>query len=470
MTRRAKIVCTLGPATATPDMVDALVDAGMDVARLNFSHGTYEHHARAYELVRHASDRFGRSVGILADLQGPKIRLGRFDQSPVLWVAGQDVTITVDDVVGSRDRISTTYARLAMDVKPGDRLLIDDGNVAVSVLDVDGNDVRCRVDEGGLVSDRKGLSLIGVSVSAPPLSDKDAADLRFALGLGVDFIALSFVRSPLDAKLVHAVMDDVGIRLPLIAKLEKPEAVADLEAVLEAFDGLMVARGDLGVEMRLEQVPLVQKRAVQLAREKAKPVIVATQMLESMITHSRPTRAEASDVANAVLDGADAVMLSGETSVGEYPIEAVRTMARILDNVESASTDVPPLRSPAGTMGGVIVKAAKDIGEALDAKALVAFTQSGDTVRRLARHHTNLPLLAFTPEPAVRSQLALTWGVETFITPPVEHTDDMVRAVDTALLSIGRLSEGDLVIIVAGSPPQTSGSTNLVRAHRIGRD
>ncbi len=470
MTRRAKRVCTLGPATATPEMVDALVDAGMDVARLNFSHGAYEHHARAYELVRKASDRCGRSVGILADLQGPKIRLGRFQQSPVLWVAGQEVTITVDDVVGSRDRISTTYARLAMDVKPGDRLLIDDGNVAVSVLYVEGNDVRCRVDEGGLVSDRKGLSLIGVAVSAPALSDKDAEDLRFALGLGVDFVALSFVRSPHDAALVHAVMDEAGIRLPVIAKLEKPEAVADLDAVLKAFDGLMVARGDLGVEMRLEQVPLVQKRAVQLAREKAKPVIVATQMLESMITHSRPTRAEASDVANAVLDGADAVMLSGETSVGEYPIEAVRTMDRILDNVESASTDVPPLKSAAATMGAVIVKAAKDIGEAMDAKALVAFTQSGDTVRQLARHHTNLPLLAFTPEQAVRSQLALTWGVETFITPPVEHTDDMVRAVDTALLSIGRLSEGDLVIIVAGSPPNTSGSTNLVRAHRIGRD
>ncbi len=468
MTRRAKIVCTLGPATATPEMVKELVEAGMDVARLNFSHGTHEHHARAYDMVRQASDRIGRSVGILADLQGPKIRLGCFEQSPVLWVAGQEVTITVDDVLGSRDRVSTTYPQLATDVKPGDRLLIDDGNVAVSVLYVEGNDVRCRVDEGGLVSDRKGLSLIGVAVSAPTLSEKDAEDLRFALGLGVDFVALSFVRSPADAALVHAVMDDVGVRLPVIAKLEKPEAVADLEAVLQAFDGLMVARGDLGVEMRLEQVPLVQKRAVQLARENAKPVIVATQMLESMITHSRPTRAEASDVANAVLDGADAVMLSGETSVGAYPIESVRTMARILDNVESASTDVPPLRYPAGTMGGVIAKAAKDIGEALDAKALVAFTQTGDTVRRLARHHTNLPLLAFTPEPAVRSQLALTWGVETFITPPVEHTDDMVRAVDTALLAIERLREGDLVVIVAGSPPQTSGSTNLVRAHRIG--
>ncbi len=470
MTRRAKIVCTLGPATATEEQIVALVDAGMDVARLNFSHGGRDDHARAYDLVRGASDRTGRSVGILGDLQGPKIRLGRFAQSPVLWVAGQDVTITVEDVIGSNDRVSTTYPQLAADVRPGDRLLIDDGNVAVSVLHVEGSEVRCRVEEGGLVSDRKGLSLPGVAVSAPALSDKDAEDLRFALGLAVDFVALSFVRSPSDAELVHAVMADAGVRVPVIAKVEKPEAVADLEAVLGAFDGLMVARGDLGVEMRLEQVPLVQKRAVQMARERAKPVIVATQMLESMITHSRPTRAEASDVANAVLDGADAVMLSGETSVGEYPVESVRTMARILDNVESASTAVPALRYPARTMGGVIAKAAKDIGEALDAKALVAFTQSGDTVRRLARHHTNLPLLAFTPIPAVRSQLALTWGVETFITPSVSHTDDMIRAVDRALLDIDRLRVGDLVVIVAGTPPNTSGGTNLVRAHRIGQD
>ncbi len=470
MSRRAKIVCTLGPATATDEQVLALVDAGMDVARLNFSHGHHDHHARAYDAVRKASDRTGRSVGILADLQGPKIRLGRFEQSPVLWVAGQDITITVDDVIGTNDRISTTYEQLAADVRPGDRLLIDDGNIAVTVLHVEGSDVRCRVVEGGLVSDRKGLSLPGVAVSAPPLLDKDAADLRFALGLAVDFVALSFVRAPADVDLVRDIMNEAGVWLPVIAKLEKPEAVANLEAVIGAFDGLMVARGDLGVEMRLEQVPLVQKRAVQMARENAKPVIVATQMLESMITHSRPTRAEASDVANAVLDGADAVMLSGETSVGEYPIESVCTMVRILDNVESASTDVPPLRHQAATLGGAISKAAKDIGEAMDAKALVAFTQSGDTVRRLARHHTNLPLLAFTPEPAVRSQLSLTWGVETFITPVVSHTDDMVRAVDTALLEIDRLQEGDLVIIVAGSPPNTSGATNLVRAHRIGRD
>ncbi len=442
----------------------------MDVARLNFSHGTYDHHARAYELVRAASDQTGRAVGILCDLQGPKIRLGRFAQSPVLWVSGQDITITVEDTLGTHDRVSTTYKALAADVRPGDRLLIDDGNIGVTVLHVEGDDVRCRVTEGGLVSDRKGLSLPGVAVSAQPLSDKDADDLRFALGLGVDLVALSFVRKPEDAELVRTIMAEVGRRVPVIAKLEKPEAIDNMQAIIRAFDGIMVARGDLGVEMSLETVPLVQKAAIQLARENAKPVIVATQMLESMITHSRPTRAEVSDVANAVLDGADAVMLSGETSVGEYPIDAVRTMVRIISNVEGATTEVPPLRLAPRTMGGAISRAAKDIGEAMDAKALVAFTQSGDTVRRLARLHTNLPLLAFTPEPAVRSQLAMTWGTETFITPSVRHTDEMVRAVDKALLDIDRLKEGDLVIIVAGSPPNTAGTTNLVRAHRIGQD
>ncbi|CAN5161391.1 pyruvate kinase [soil metagenome] len=470
MTRRAKIVCTLGPATSTYEQVRALVEAGMDVARLNFSHGTHEHHRTAYDQVRRASDETGRSVGILADLQGPKIRLGRFEQSPVLWPTGGVVTITVEDILGSQFRVSTTYDQLARDVRVADRVLVDDGNISLRVLGVDGPDVRCLVTEGGVVSDRKGMSLPGVSVSAPALADKDAEDLRFALSLAVDFVALSFVRSPRDVDPVRQVMIDTGVRLPVIAKLEKPEAVSDLENILTAFDGLMVARGDLGVEVALEQVPLVQKRAVQLARENAKPVIVATQMLESMITHSRPTRAEASDVANAVLDGADALMLSGETSVGAYPVESVRTMARIIDSVESASTAVPPLVQKARSMGAVISKSAKDIGEALGAKALVAFTQSGDTVRQLARHHTPLPLLAFTPEAAVRSQLSMTWGVETFITPPVRHTDDMVLAVDAALLGIERLNIDDLVVIVAGSPPNTSGSTNLVRVHRIGQD
>ncbi|MFT7838168.1 pyruvate kinase [Saccharothrix sp. BKS2] len=471
MSRRAKIVCTLGPATATEDKVNELVAAGMDVARMNFSHGSHADHKQVYDLVRAAADVSGRAVGILADLQGPKIRLGRFAHGPVEWRTGDVVRVTVEDVAGTHDRVSTTYKQLAQDAKVGDRLLVDDGKVGLVVVDIDGPDVVCEVTEGGPVSNNKGLSLPGMDVSVPALSEKDIEDLEFALRLGVDFIALSFVRSPADIDLVHQVMDRVGNgRKPVIAKIEKPEAVDNLEAIVLAFDGVMVARGDLGVELPLEYVPLVQKRAIQIARENAKPVIVATQMLDSMITNSRPTRAETSDVANAVLDGADALMLSGETSVGRYAIESVKTMGRIIEAVETESVVVPPLTHVPRTKRGVISYAARDIGERLNAKALVAFTQSGDTVRRLARLHTHLPLLAFTPEPSVRSQLALTWGTETFLVPKVDSTDGMVRQVDQSMLSIGRYQAGDLMVVVAGSPPGTIGSTNLIRVHRLGEE
>jgi pyruvate kinase len=443
----------------------------MDVARMNFSHGSHADHKQVYDMVRAAADESGRAVGILADLQGPKIRLGRFAAGPVDWNTGDIVRITVEDVEGTHDRVSTTYKELAKDAKVGDRLLVDDGKVGLVVVDVEGSDVVAEVTEGGPVSNNKGLSLPGMDVSVPALSEKDIEDLEFALSLGVDFIALSFVRSPADIDLVHQIMDrSGGKRLPVIAKIEKPEAVDNLEAIVLAFDGVMVARGDLGVELPLEHVPLVQKRAIQIARENAKPVIVATQMLDSMITNSRPTRAETSDVANAVLDGADALMLSGETSVGRYAIESVQTMGRIIEAVETESVVVPPLTHVPRTKRGVISYAARDIGERLNAKALVAFTQSGDTVRRLARLHTHLPLLAFTPEPAVRSQLSLTWGTETFLVPRVESTDEMVRQVDVAMLEIGRYQAGDLMVVVAGSPPGTIGSTNLIRVHRLGED
>jgi pyruvate kinase len=468
--RRGKIVCTLGPASSTDEAVRALVEAGMDVARMNFSHGDYSDHKASYDRVRAASNATGRAVGLLADLQGPKIRLGRFADGPTYWADGETVRITVADCQGNHDRVSTTYKQLAQDAVAGDRVLVDDGNLALVVDGIDGDDVVCTVVEGGPISNNKGMSLPGMKVSAPPLAEKDIEDLEFALHLGVDMVALSFVRSPSDVELVHEVMDRVGRRVPVIAKLEKPEAIDNLEAVVLAFDAVMVARGDLGVELPLEEVPLVQKRAIQMARENAKPVIVATQMLESMIEHSRPTRAEASDVANAVLDGADAVMLSGETSVGKYPLAAVQTMARIICAVEENSTAAPPLTHVPRTKRGVISYAARDIGERLDAKALVAFTQSGDTVRRLARLHTPLPLLAFTPLPEVRSQLAMTWGTETFIVPVIQTTDGMIRQVDKSLLSLGRYKRGDLVVIVAGAPPGTVGSTNMVHVHRIGEE
>jgi pyruvate kinase len=466
--RRAKIVCTIGPATATPNRLRRLVDAGMDVARLNFSHGTHADHEDVNHMVRQASDASGRAVGILADLQGPKIRLGTFAAGPVEWHTGDSVVITSEDVPGTAERVSCTYRKLPEEVKLGDRVLIDDGQVALEVSAVDGPDIRCLVLEGGPVADHKGVSLPNVAVSLPALSEKDIDDLRFALGLGVDLIALSFVRLPEDIEPVHAVMDEVGLRRPVLAKIEKPEAVGRLEAIVDAFDGIMVARGDLGVELPLDQVPLVQKRAVQLARDYAKPVIVATQMLDSMIENSRPTRAETSDVANAVLDGADALMLSGETSVGRYPVLTVGTMAKIVATTEAGALGVPSLRHDPRTRGGALTIAASQIATAVGAKALVAFTVTGDTVRRLARLHCGLPLLAFTPVPAVRNQLALSWGVETFLMPYVAHTDGMFRQVDQALLGLGRADPGDYVVVVAGSPPGTPGSTNTLRVHELG--
>jgi pyruvate kinase len=467
--RHAKIVCTLGPATDTPERARALVEAGMDVARLNFSHGTHAEHGRRFHEIRQAAEHAGRNVATLADLQGPKIRLGTFADGPVMWATGDRVVITVEDCAGSHDRVSTTYKQLAADVKPGDRLLVDDGNVALIAVEVhNGTDVVCDVTEGGMVSNNKGLSLPGVEVSVPALSEKDEADLEFALRLGVDFVALSFVRHAEDVKLVHRVMDHVGIRIPVIAKVEKPEAVEALVDIVRAFDGVMVARGDLGVEMPLEQVPAVQKRVIHICRDNARPVIVATQMLESMITHSRPTRAEASDVANAVIDGADAVMLSGETSVGKYPVQAVATMSRIIQSVEETGTRPAELLHAPRTSGGAIVKAAMELGDALGAVALVAFTQTGDTARRLARLQPTQRLLVFTPNENVQRQMALLWGAEAHLVWTVNTTDDMVRQVDSALVTRGVCRPQDLVIVVAGTPPSKPGSTNTIRVHRIG--
>ncbi|MEU2163598.1 pyruvate kinase [Streptomyces sp. NPDC019208] len=472
--RRAKIVCTLGPSTDSYEQIKALVDAGMDVARFNLSHGTYADHEERYHHVRKASDETGRSVGVLADLQGPKIRLGRFQEGPVLLERGDEFTITVEPVEGDRDICGTTHAGLASDVTPGERILVDDGRVSLEVTAVDGPRVRTTVVEGGVISDHKGLNLPGVAVSVPALSDKDVDDLRWAIRTGADIIALSFVRTARDIEDVHRIMDEEGRRLPVIAKIEKPQAVDNIDDIVAAFDGLMVARGDLGVEMPLEQVPLVQKRAIKLARRNAKPVIVATQMLDSMIENSRPTRAEASDVANAVIDGTDAVMLSGETSVGKHPVETVRTMSRIVEAAEQEilAKGLPPLteRNKPRTQGGSVARAAAEIGDFLGARFLVAFTQSGDTVRRLSRYRSPIPLLAFTPDPATRSQLNLTWGVETFLGPRVESTDAMVAQVDEELLRIGRCERGDTVVITAGSPPGVAGSTNLVRVHHIGED
>ena len=467
--RRAKIVCTMGPAVESPEKVRELIAAGMNMARLNLSHGGYEEHQSRLDQVRAAAKEAGKPVAILVDLQGPKIRLARFKAGPHDLSRGDIFTITTDEVEGTKERVGTTYKGLPGDCKPGDRILIDDGKVTVEVTEVKGNDVVTKVIEPGAVSNNKGINLPGVAVSVPALSEKDKEDLRWGLNAGADFIALSFVRSAKDIVDVHKIMDEVGIRVPVIAKIEKPQAVANLQEIVNAFDGIMVARGDLGVELPIEEVPLVQKHCIELAREAAKPVIVATQMLDSMITNSRPTRAEATDCANAVLDGADALMLSGETSVGEFAIEAVQTMARIISHTEEGGMDmIRPMKSAPKTKGGAITKAATEVGAIVGAKYLVTFTQSGDSARRTARLRSPIPILAFTPEVGTYNRMALDWGVEPELTPMVKHTDEMVMQADNLLLKSKRCVEGELVVIVAGSPPGIPGSTNAMRVHRVG--
>jgi pyruvate kinase len=459
----------MGPAVESAEKVRELIDAGMNMARLNLSHGGYPEHQARLDQVRLASKESGVPVAILVDLQGPKIRLARFKAGPHDLSRGDIFTITTDEIEGTKDRVGTTYKGLPGDCKAGDRILIDDGKVTIEVIEVKGNDVITKVIEPGAVSNNKGINLPGVAVSVPALSEKDMDDLRWGLKAGADFIALSFVRSADDIVDVHRIMDEVGIRIPVIAKIEKPQAVTNLQEIVNAFDGIMVARGDLGVELPIEEVPLVQKHCIQLAREAAKPVIVATQMLDSMITNSRPTRAEATDCANAVLDGADALMLSGETSVGAFAIEAVQTMARIITHTEQGGMDmIRPMKSTPKTKGGAITKAAAEVGAIVGAKYLVTFTQSGDSARRTARLRSPIPILAFTPEVGTYNRMALDWGVEPELTAMVKHTDEMVKQVDTFLLQSKRCKEGELVVIVAGSPPGIPGSTNAMRVHRVG--
>jgi pyruvate kinase len=469
--RRAKIVATLGPATSSLEQIQALVEAGMDVARLNLSHGDYPDHEQVYAHVRAASDTTGRGVGILVDLQGPKIRLGRFADGPVVLENGAEFIVTTENVPGDVHMVSTTFTGLPADVTVGDMVLVDDGRIELKVTKIDGPRVHTKVIEGGPVSDNKGFNLPGVAVSVPAMSEKDIDDLRWALRIGADMIALSFVRTAADIADVHAIMDEEGIRLPVLAKIEKPQAIANLAEIIDAFDGIMVARGDLGVELPLEHVPLEQKRAIQLCREVGKPVIVATQMLDSMITASRPTRAEASDVANAVLDGADALMLSGETSVGVNPTLVVSTMSRIIEHVEAeALSKLPKLEDrPNPSTARALTHSAVNVAIDIDAKYLIAFTETGRSARLIARWRCETGLLAFTPNPRVRSQLALVWGVETFLVPQVQHTDDMVTQVDKALLDIGRATVGERVVIVAGVPPGVPGTTNGMRVHKMGR-
>ncbi|MGV8852066.1 MAG: pyruvate kinase [Rhodoglobus sp.] len=467
--RRAKIVATLGPATSSYENIRAIIDAGVDVARMNLSHGSYAVHEEVYANVRRAAEDAGKPVAVMVDLQGPKIRLGKFEDGPYELAVGDVFKITTDDIVGNREICGTTFKGLPQDVAPGDFLLIDDGKVKVKVVDSTDTVVTTEVVVAGAVSNNKGINLPGVAVNVPALSEKDEDDLRWGLKLGADLIALSFVRNADDIVRVHEIMDEEGRRVPVIAKIEKPQAVDHLEAIIDAFDAIMVARGDLGVELPLEAVPIVQKRTIELARRMAKPVIVATQMLESMISSPVPTRAETSDVANAILDGADAVMLSGETSVGEYPVITVQTMAKIVASTEEHGLDrIAELGTTPKTQGGAITLAAAEVASFVEAKYVCVFTESGDSARRMSRLRFRIPMKAFTPSPEIHRRMSLIWGIESFIVDRVTHTDEMYRQVDQVLLDQKLAEVGDKVVVISGSPPGIAGSTNDLRVHVIG--
>ena len=467
--RRAKIVATLGPATSSYENIRAIIDAGVNVARMNLSHGTYAVHEEVFRNVRKASDDLGKAVAILVDLQGPKIRLGKFANGPHDLAVGDIFKITIEEIEGTKEISGTTYKGLPADVKAGDPLLIDDGRVKLEVLETDGTVVTTKVVVAGAVSNNKGINLPGVAVNVPALSEKDEDDLRWALRLGADLIALSFVRNGSDIDRVHEIMAEEDVKVPVIAKVEKPQAVDNLEDIIDAFDGIMVARGDLGVELPLEAVPIVQKHAVELSRRMAKPVIVATQMLESMIENPIPTRAETSDVANAVLDGADAVMLSGETSVGKYPVVTVQTMARIIESTEMHGMErIPPLGTTPRTQGGAVTAAAAEVAEFVDAKFLCVFSESGDSVRRMTRLRNAIPILGFTPRIGTLRRMSLSWGVQGYLVDRVTHTDAMYEQVEDVLLRDGLAEIGDKVVVISGSPPGISGSTNDLRVHHVG--
>ena len=474
--RRAKIVCTLGPACLDQRTMEELLLAGMDVARLNFSHGTHAQHSETISCLRAASLKVRKGVGILGDLQGPKIRTGRLARGQVELKPGAAFSITTDESVpGTEELVSTTYPFLASDVNPGDRILLDDGLLELRVLETDKKQlVKTEVVHGGTLKNNKGINLPGVALRAEALTPKDREDLLFGLKAGIDFVALSFVRQPSDLDQARAAMNEAGRQVPIIAKLEKPEAIARLDAILDKTDGVMVARGDLGVELPPEEVPAIQKDIIRRANLRGLPVIVATQMLNSMIEHPRPTRAEASDVANAVYDGADALMLSGETASGSYPVESVKMMDRIVLAAECAARThgkVPQriggVTFPASfpdVIAGVACEAAKAAG----AVVIAAFTLSGFTARLLSHYRPPVPIVAFSPNQEVRRKLSLLWGVVPRVLEPVDRTEEMVRRVEEELLSRGFAQRGDRVVIVFGAPVGQPGKINSMRLHEIG--
>jgi len=474
--RRAKIVATLGPASSDPAVLEKLIGLGVDVARLNFSHGGHEDHARLLDRIRAASRHLGKAVAVLQDLQGPKIRTGplKAGKKGVRVEPGAEIVFTTEgETLGDERLVSTTYLHLAEDVRPGDRLLVDDGLLEFRVLSTDGVRARAEVVEGGILGEHKGINLPGVALRAEALSQKDKADVAFGISHGVDYVALSFVRTPADIALCRAEMEKAGRIVPVIAKIEKPEALEQLDAIIAAADGVMVARGDLGVEILPERVPLLQKEMCRKANALGKPVIIATQMLNSMIDHPRPTRAEASDVANAIWDGADAVMLSGETASGKHPLAAVQMMDRIVREAESgvaprnrAARVIVPTESGA-PVNQVIAAAACEAATVSSAVAICCFTLRGETARLLAEFRPNVPIVAFSPDQSIRRKLALYWGVVPKVMEPVKNADLMTEMVSDRLLEDGVAAPGDRVVLVHGSPLGVPGQTNSIRIHEI---
>ncbi len=469
--RRAKIVCTLGPATETSEKIGQLIDVGMDVARLNFSHNDPEYHRGLFQRVRAESEKRGRPVAVLQDLQGPKIRVGRFENGRIELTPGQKFTITTRKVIGNDDVVSTTYDGLPGDVTPGASLLLDDGQLVLEVTEVTSEDVTTRVVVGGTLKNNKGINMPGVKVSAPALTDKDREYLQFGVDLGVDFIALSFVRHPDDVRLARQLAAREGKRrVPIIAKLEKPEAVERLEEIIDVADGIMVARGDLGVELGPEKVPLIQKRVIEATNAKGKVVITATQMLESMIENPRPTRAEASDVANAVLDGTDAVMLSGETAAGAYPLVTVQTMARIIVEIEQSAryrTDMGSQILDLPIQTNALAHAAVVAARQLRIKTIALFSESGAVARLISEYRPEAAIVALTTDASTYRRLQLYWGVSPVLVAPARTTDEMITRIESYLRGRNFVQPGDIVAITMGVPLGSGESTNLLKLHRI---
>jgi pyruvate kinase len=471
--RRTKIVCTIGPSSAGVVELDRLVEAGMDVARLNFSHGSHADHADVIKRLRDGEARWGRPIAILQDLQGPKIRLGTFGEAGggrVDLEAGRPFVLTAKPVVGTAERASVNPPEVLAEVEPGDQILMDDGMIQLRADRVTGGDIACTVVAGGRISDHKGVSLPHVPVPVSCLTDKDRADLRFGVQQSVDFVAVSFVRSAADIREVRRALRELGADVPIVAKLERQEVLASLPGILTMADAVMVARGDLGLDVPLEDVPHIQKEIIREARAAKVPVIVATQMLESMVTHIRPTRAEVSDVATAIFDGADAIMLSAETATGRYPVEAVRVMARVAERAEAATLGLVTPRHRPESVGfpEAISEAAANAARVLRARAIVAFTQSGFSARLISQERPEVPIIALTPFVGVRRRLALSWGVSSRLIRKVETTDEMVDEIDATLLADGSVRPNETLVIISGSPMWVTGTTNLLKLHRVG--